>query len=264
MKKVLALLASAMLVFSLAACGAKAPSTAGAAGIASIEDLEGKRIGVQQGTTGDIYAEDELKTATIERFNKGVDAVMALKQSKIDAVIIDDQPAKVFVSQNDDIKILEVPFAVENYAMCIAKNKPELTASFNTAISELKADGTLQKILDYYIGQQDGAAPYETPAGTTYPNGKLIMATNAAFPPYEYWENSKVMGVDADLARAICDKLGYELVIEDMDFDAIITAVQTGKADFGAAGMTMTEDRLKNIDFTDSYCTATQVVIVKK
>ncbi len=70
--------------------------------------------------------------------------------------------------------------------------------------------------------------------------------------------------MDPDFARAICDKLGYELKIEDMDFDSIITAVQSGKADFGAAGMTVTEDRLKSIDFTDSYCTATQVVIVKK
>ena len=72
------------------------------------------------------------------------------------------------------------------------------------------------------------------------------------------------MGIDAEFAKAICDILGYELVIEDMEFDSIITAVQSGKADFGAAGMTVTEDRLRNVNFTDSYCTGIQSVIVLK
>ena len=90
------------------------------------------------------------------------------------------------------------------------------------------------------------------------------MATNAEFPPYEYYEGENVVGIDADIAKAICDKLGYELQIEDMEFDSIIAAVQSGKADFGAAGMTVTEDRLKNIDFTDSYAKAKQVIITRK
>ena len=89
------------------------------------------------------------------------------------------------------------------------------------------------------------------------------MATNAEFEPYEFIENDKVVGIDAMIAQAVCDKLGYKLVIDNMKFDAIITAVQKGKADFGMAGMTVTEERLKEIDFTDTYTTATQVIIVK-
>lgn len=259
MKKLLAVLCSGVLLLALVACGGKTGQ------ITSKEDLDGKRIGVQQGTTGDIYVDDKEKypNATIERFNKGADAVMALQQGKVDAVVIDDQPAKVFAAQNDDIKILEEPFEVENYAICVAKDS-DLTALMNGAIAELKADGTLQNILDYYIGGVEGAQPYQSPADADHSKGVLIMATNAAFPPYEYWEGDQVVGLDADFARAICDKLGFELTIEDMEFDSIITAVQSGKADFGAAGMTVTEDRLQNIDFTDDYCTATQVIIVKK
>ena len=82
--------------------------------------------------------------------------------------------------------------------------------------------------------------------------------------PYEYYDGDNIVGIDADIAKAICDKLGYELQIEDMEFDSIIAAVQSGKADFGAAGMTVTEDRLKNIDFTDSYAKAKQVIITRK
>ena len=112
----------------------------------------------------------------------------------------------------------------------------------------------------------EGAEPYTSPEGITY-NGTLTMATNAEFPPYEYHDSSsgedKIVGLDVDFARAICDKLGMELEITDIAFDSIIPAVQSGKADFGAAGMTVTPDREENVNFTDSYCTGIQVVIVK-
>lgn len=99
----------------------------------------------------------------------------------------------------------------------------------------------------------------ETKAG----GGKLIMATNAEFPPYEFYDNNKIVGIDADIARAIATKLGMELEIQDMAFDSLIPALQSGKADFVAAGMTVDPDRQKNVDFTDTYATAAQVIIVK-
>lgn len=92
----------------------------------------------------------------------------------------------------------------------------------------------------------------------------LVMATNAEFPPYEYYDGDTIIGIDAEIAQAVCDELGKELVIEDMAFDSIITAVTSGKVDFGAAGMTITEDRKKNVLFTDTYAQASQVIIVKE
>ena len=108
------------------------------------------------------------------------------------------------------------------------------------------------------------AEPAADGALTTVTDGKLTMATNAYFPPYEYYDGDAIVGIDADIAQAIADKLGLELVIEDMEFDSIITAVSTGKADFGLAGMTVTEERLQNINFSDSYATGVQSVIVKE
>lgn len=104
----------------------------------------------------------------------------------------------------------------------------------------------------------------EATADSAGANGTLHMATNAFFEPYEYYENQKIVGIDAEIAEAVCDKLGYSLVIDDMDFDSIITAVQSGKADFGMAGMTVTEERMQAIDFTDTYTNAIQVIIVKE
>jgi len=255
--KVLAGIIVLALISALAACGGQNVV------IKSVEDLDGKKIGVQMGTTGDIYAED-IEGATVERFQNGAAAVLALRQKNVDAVIIDDQPARVFASMNNDIVVLDEPFTIEDYAICVSKDNADLTAKMNAAIAELKAEGTLQKILDHYIGQVEGAAPY-TSTGGPYPNGKLIMATNAEFPPYEYFDdNGVISGVDPDFARAICDKMGYELQIDHMEFLSIITAVQTGRADFGAAGMTVTPDRLQNIDFTEPYVTASQVVIIRK
>ncbi len=92
---------------------------------------------------------------------------------------------------------------------------------------------------------------------------KLVMATNAAFPPYESVEGSEIVGIDPEIAKLIADDLGKELVIEDMAFDSIIAAVQTGKADIAMAGMTVTEDRKQNIDFSDPYTEAAQVIVVK-
>lgn len=101
------------------------------------------------------------------------------------------------------------------------------------------------------------AAPTEKPT--------LIMATNASFPPYEYYDdNGNIVGIDAEIAAAIAGRMGYDFKIDDMDFGAIINAVDSGKASFGLAGMTVTDERLEQVDFSNSYATGVQVVIVKE
>ena len=98
--------------------------------------------------------------------------------------------------------------------------------------------------------------------GMTVEEGTLIMATNAEFPPYEYMENNEVKGIDADIAQAIANKLGLKLRIENMEFDSIISSVKEGKADVALAGMTVTPERLEEVNFSTSYATGVQVVIV--
>lgn len=261
---------------ALALCAAMATSMfcattvfANDSGIESVDDLPGKKIGVQLGTTGDLYASDyegDEEGTTIERFNKANDTVMALKQGKIDCIIIDSLPAEKFVENNDDLMILEEDFATEEYAIAVKKGNTELTEAINGALAELKEDGTLDQINENYIGEDDvkGTCPYESPEDVDRSNGTLVMATNATFPPYEYYEGDKVVGIDVEMAQAVCDKLGYELKVEDMEFNAIVNAVDSGKADIGVAGMTVTEERLENVDFTDTYTTAKQVIIVRK
>lgn len=107
-------------------------------------------------------------------------------------------------------------------------------------------------------------ASEEATGGAEAAGGTLVMATNAEFPPYEYYEDGDIVGIDVEIAKAIAAKLGMELQIEDMAFDAIIPAVTSGKADFGAAGMTVTEERQRSVEFTDTYASSNQVAIVKE
>ncbi len=119
--------------------------------IASIDDLAGKKIGVQLSTTGDIYASDDFGSDYVEQYSKGNDAVMALTQGKVDAVIIDNEPAKSYVASASGLKILDTEYVTEDYAACIAKDNDALLEAFNSALDELIADGTVQSILDKYI-----------------------------------------------------------------------------------------------------------------
>lgn len=115
------------------------------------DDLAGKKIGVQQGTTGDLYATDDFGDENIDRYPKGVDAVQALVQGKVDAVIIDNEPAKVFVGDNEGLKLLDTAYAEEEYAIAVKKGNTELLEQINTVIQELKDSGEMDSIIGKYI-----------------------------------------------------------------------------------------------------------------
>lgn len=100
--------------------------------------------------------------------------------------------------------------------------------------------------------------------GMTVEEGVLTMATNAYFPPYEYYDGETIVGIDAEIAAAVADRLGLTLVIEDVAFDSIIGGVQSGKYDIGCAGMTVTEERLQSVNFTTPYATGIQSIIVRE
>ena len=119
--------------------------------IASADDLEGKMIGVQSGTTGDIYCTDDYGQENVKQFNNGALAVAALVNGQVDCVIIDNEPAKSFVKNNKGLAILDTSYADEDYAACISKENSALLDAIDGAITELTADGTIQKIVDKYI-----------------------------------------------------------------------------------------------------------------
>lgn len=241
-------LALVLIVGCFAACGGK--------------EETGIKIGVQTNTTGDIYASGDFGEDAVTKFSNGALAVEALKNGKVDCVIIDNEPAKAYVAANTGLKILETEYAVEDYAICFQKGNTELRDAVDGALKDLIADGSVKAIVDKYINGTDEAlvgVPVEA-EDTDKPD--LVMATNAEFPPYEYIDGDNYYGIDVEVAKIIADKLGYDLVIANVEFDSIIPGVQTGKYSMGMAGMTVTDERLESVDFSSSYATGVQAVIV--
>ncbi len=256
MKKLLVFLVCVAVL--LAGCGVPKNT------VHSLDDLEGKTIGVQLKTTGDVYASD-IKDANVQRFNKGRDAVRALRDGKVDAVMLDDAPARVFVEEFGDVRLLDEPYAEEEYGIAVNKNNTELLSKINEALQALKEDGTLEKIEKAWLEEGETEAAYDGQKKDSYENGTLVMATNAEFPPYEsVTEDGEIVGIDVDIMKAICDKLDMKLQIENTAFDSLIASVERETADVAAAAMTVNEDRLEHVNFSDTYMEATQVIIVRE
>ncbi len=157
------------------------------------------------------------------------------------------------------LKILDTEYANEEYAICIAKDNDELLGKVNEALAALKEDGTAQAIVDKYISGVDHGKTFQA---DTEGKEELHMATNAFFPPYEYYEGDAVVGIDIEMAQAIADYLDMKLIVDDMDFDAILPAIQSGKADMGMAGLTVTPTRAKSVNFSEPYANGIQVIVV--
>lgn len=122
--------------------------------IKTVDDLKGKKIGVQQDTTGHIYAADDYGDDMVSPFNKGTDAVAALVSGKVDCVIIDNEPAKSYVASNDGLVILDTEYALEDYAIAVSKDNSELLEKIDGALAELIADGSVSAIIDKYISAE--------------------------------------------------------------------------------------------------------------
>ena len=242
------------------------------------------KIGVQQGTTGELYVKGDADMllpgySNIECMsysNAGL-AVKAMEEGLVNYVIIDNEPAKQLVAQNSNIKMIDIALTTEEYAYGVDKNQPALLQSVNNIIAEIKADGTLDAIFDKYASLEyddDGnvIAGDEEIVGITSAQknasnaaGQLVVATNAAFAPYEYKKGNAFVGIDMEIAKIIATKLGLELVIEDMEFDAVVTSVGKNNVDIAMAGLSVTATRKQVVNFSDAYYQgAYQVLIVMK
>jgi len=169
--------------------------------------------------------------------------------------------AKDTNTESNKVKVINIPLTQEEYAFGVDKNQPELLEEVNNFIAQIKSDGTFEKIINNYFG--DGEPKAVTSAELDASKDQLVVATNAAFEPFEYMVGDKYYGVDMEIAELLAEHLGKELVISNMDFDAVCLSVGEGKADIAMAGLTIKEDRKAYVTFSDKYYDAAQVLIVK-
>lgn len=159
------------------------------------------------------------------------------------------------------VKVVDIELSSEEYAFGVDKKQPELKEKCNELLKEMKSSGELEEISNHFFG--DGEPVAVTSAKQDDSKDQLVVATNAEFAPFEYKEGDKFYGIDMEIAKLLADKLGKELVIVDMAFDAVLLSVQQQKADIGMAGLTVTEERTKQVDFSDPYYNAAQKIICK-
>lgn len=161
----------------------------------------------------------------------------------------------------EKVKVINIDLSDEVYALGVNKDDADLLAKTNEFIDKILEDGTFDEICTHYFG---GGEPVGvTSAVEDASKDQLIVATNAEFEPFEFKKGDQFYGIDMEVVKALADSLGKELVIKDMKFDAVVLSVQQGKADIAAAGLTVTDDRAAQVNFTNSYYSASQRLVVK-
>ncbi len=261
MKKFILIVSALFLIFSCMALASDSGRK-----IKNIRDLKTEKLAAQRGTVGQFIAEEllgENKKKLLTTFEKYVDAIAALRQGKVRAVVMDEMPAKRFLKDVEGLMIMKEAMSEENYAIGFKKGNKELIEQVNKALSEMKADGTLNKIFEkYYNSDVSEISPDDIDFNLNASGGKLVVGTEAGFAPYELKVGNSFIGIDVEMCAVIAKKLNKILVIENMNFDALPMAVSTGKVDMICAGITVTPERLENMDFSENYVIGAKQVAV--
>lgn len=159
-------------------------------------------------------------------------------------------------------KVVEYDLTQEEYAFGVDKSQPELLTKVNEFIKEIKADGTMDKVFNNYFGDGTPEGVVSAKKDEAKAETQLVVATNAAFEPFEYMQGDKYYGIDMELAKLLADKLGMELVIDNMEFDAVCLSVGQHKCDIAMAGLTVNTEREEYVTFTESYYQASQRLVI--
>ena len=257
---ILAVVMIALSAFAFAACEKASTSN---------------KFGVQAGTTGYSFLKGDeewgfegFDNLDIRSYDNAGQAVADMKNGNISYVVIDADVARNLVAANEGIKMIDVALTTEAYGIAVDKNQADLLASVNQILADKKSD--IDAIFKKYENVDDNNAANWN--GTTIPAGtydaskdQLVVATNAAFAPFEFAAGDAFAGIDMEIAKLIADALGKELVIVNMDFEAVAGAVGNNGIDIALSGMTINEVRKKVVNFSNPYYTeAYQVVICMK
>ncbi|MBP5706279.1 MAG: transporter substrate-binding domain-containing protein [Spirochaetales bacterium] len=254
------LLLTVIFVFMNILCGCQKTVN-----IKSVSDLSGMRIGVQAETTGEdlLMSHDEIHNAKISSYYNCYSAVADLMNGELDAVVIDYVPASKLAAKYSNITIVSDKFPIEEYAIAVKKGNTELLKLINDGIDEIRKNGEYDDLIETFMPAN---GIIHLPEKVTFTsNDTLTIGTNAAFSPFEYHDtDGSVVGFDICIMQKIALMNNKTLVIVDMPFGSLLNAVQQGTVDCVIAGMSVTEERQKFVDFSKPYFSSHQVIIVKK
>ncbi len=217
-----------------------------------LSQFEGKRVGIQTGTYFDALVTQRIPGAQLEYFNTKADLAQALTDGKIDAIALDAPVIRLL--QQTYPKIIPVAEPLDNFAFSFAFPRSEqgakLVDEFNDFLEEARKNGQMARLIDKWFGDNPSDRIPEDYSALPATKGSLRMDTESGYEPFVYVENGRVVGYEIDLAAMFCRQAGYGLEVVDMNFDAIIPSVSTGKCDFAGAGLSMTPERMESVFFS--------------
>ena len=250
------IIASLFIFLLLTACGAEKPAAESEENegvYQHLSELSGKRIGVQVGSVYGTIVPEVIPDVEILYFNTYPDELTALKSHKIDAfpggmMVMSDACAKdpALALVNESLDAIESGFVFPK-----TEKGAKLRDEMNAFLAELKSSGELAEIKAVWSGRDETRKVIEDYSGFSGENGELVFVTEGSYPPYDYYKEGNVVGYDVDLAVRFCKAYGYRIVVTAMNFDALMPAVQSGKCDFGASGIAITEERGESVYFSD-------------
>ena len=239
-------------------------SSANKSDVISIQDLDGKRIGVLGGSAGDLSARKHFPNATFQVFTASADAALAVRTRKADAFVYDKSVLVNLAEKNPELNILDEPVDKLEVAAAIRKDNTALLAEINKALSELKKEAILKRLRAKWIDSKYTVTPQISPINGSSGKGVLRMGTSATIEPFSFQANGILTGLDIELSQLIGERLGQKIVIIDMNFEGLIPALQSGKIDFALSNFNVTEERKNFVLFSIPYVENDISVLVRR
>ena len=253
----LAMLLLALMLTGCLACaeGLSAPDVRAEGVYNDIDQLRGRTIGSATGTTYDQIVRRWLPDAKFNYYNTYADMIQALESGKIAAFACDEPVLRSMMAENSRLTMLPQYLDTFEFGYIFGKDArgAALSAQMSEMIRDMRASGELSALNDKWLsgGMNDAEMPdIDALSGE---NGRLTLALDALNPPFEFVRDNRFAGLEVDLALRFCQRFGYGLTIENMDFDAVLTSAQTGRADFACSTISITDERKESVDFSVPY-----------
>ena len=260
MKRTICALLTIFTLLSLCACSGKAPENT----VLSGEDVAGSKVGVFRNAVSGFFSSES--DATVRDFDSQDELLASLKVGSLDCAVIDANEVGSFVKHQHALKVLDDPLVSVGICFAVALENADLTKDINKQLAALTESGLLEKLTDHYFNGGDFV--YESPEELDRSAGTLTLAVGADFPPYKTTDESgNPAGLDIDVARAVCDRLGLGLeivVLKNAGREALLDEVIYGRAHFAAGSVYADEEDESRVGFTDPFAECTQMIVVRK
>ncbi len=232
----------------------------------SLEQLRGTTIGTQTGTAFDDDIYRCIPDVTLEYYNSKADMVAALDGGKISGFVMDEPAVLMLINAYDNLTYIPEYLNTYDFAYIFSRDKAgeTLCGQMNEFLKTFKENKGLEKLKEKWFSKDESVKKMPDIDALSGKNGTLTMATNTGYEPFEYVRDGEIVGYDIEMAILFCEAFGYKLELLDMNFDAIIPSIQSGKCNFGGAGITITPERQESMLFSDSNITCGAMVVVKK